>query len=302
MTARRSRPDPVLSTYVQARLESLLPPDRGRRVLPGAEVAPAHSPPDLRPQGDPSRFGDDQSRFGGGTPQIEGDPPPDGESQSGPVARARSIVQQAPRFLREHLVVVGAILVVALGVGAYFVLSARTTSVAVTLPSAASTTAAETTAVPASPSAAPQQIQVHVLGAVQRPGVVTLPAGARVHDAIAAAGGLLPQADPGELNLAAVVTDGSQIVIGTKQKPRGEVSSQAAPTGSSGPSGNRQAIDLNTATAQQLEELPGVGPVTAGKIIEWRTQHGRFESIEQLQKVSGIGPKTYSEIAPHVRV
>jgi competence protein ComEA len=146
-------------------------------------------------------------------------------------------------------------------------------------------------------------ILVHVLGAVARPGVVTLDEGARVADAVTAAGGFRADADPAELNLAAVLVDGSQIVIGTKGSPRGEVRvgpSNVAPGSASTTAG--VLVDLNTATLDQLDTLPGVGPVLAQSIVDYRTKHGKFTTIEQLQEVDGIGSKTYAQIAPHVRV
>ena len=149
---------------------------------------------------------------------------------------------------------------------------------------------------------------VHVLGAVRKPGLVTLAAGSRVQDAIAAAGGLTAKADPGELNLAQAVTDGQQIVVGTKNKPAGEVRNGTA-GGSSGGSGSGsgtggpgQPVDLNTASQSELEELPGVGPVMAGKILAWRTENGRFSRVEELQEIDGVGPKTYAKLAPLCRV
>ena len=151
---------------------------------------------------------------------------------------------------------------------------------------------------------------VHVLGAVREPGLVTLAAGSRVQDAIAAAGGLTGKADPGELNLAQAVTDGQQIVVGTKNKPAGEVRNGTAGGGSGGAgtgaggsgTASGQPVDLNTAGQAELEQLPGVGPVMAGKILAWRTENGRFSRVEELQEIDGIGPKTYAKLAPLCRV
>lgn len=146
---------------------------------------------------------------------------------------------------------------------------------------------------------------VHVLGAVRQPGLVRLGVGARVADAIAAAGGLGPDADPGELNLAAPLVDGAQVLIGTVKEPRGEVRG-ASPGGSASgtvaPGGGAGPVNLNTATVDQLDGLPGVGPVTAQAILAYRTKHGRFTRVEELQEVDGIGPKTYAQLASHVTV
>ena len=143
---------------------------------------------------------------------------------------------------------------------------------------------------------------MHVVGAVRRPGLVRLTEGARVQDAVDAAGGLTGAARPGRLNLAQLLTDGQQVVIGTARGPASEVRDGTGPAASSvGPSA-AATVDLNRATAAELEQLPGVGPVTAAAILAWRTQHGRFTAVAELQQVDGIGPKTYAQIAPHVRV
>jgi competence protein ComEA len=145
------------------------------------------------------------------------------------------------------------------------------------------------------------RLVVHVLGAVRHPGLVKLPENSRVQDAIDAAGGLTGRADPGELNLAQPLADGQQVVIGTTGDPTGEVRDGQESGAGSGRSATA-TLDLNRANQTQLEELPGIGPVTAGAILTWRQQHGRFSRIEELQEVDGIGPKTYAQIAPHVRV
>ena len=206
--------------------------------------------------------------------------------------------------------------VVAVGilVAGWAVLRARPVAVAVTPPVASTAPTGVPTEDPAEPgtSAGPSPsvagVVVHVLGAVRKPGLVTLAAGSRVQDAIEAAGGLTAKADPGELNLAQAVTDGQQIVVGTKKKPAGEVRTgppvaapvEPAPAGRAGGSG--QPVDLNTASQAELEELPGVGPVMAGKILAWRTENGRFSRVEELQEIDGVGPKTYAKLAPLCRV
>jgi len=140
---------------------------------------------------------------------------------------------------------------------------------------------------------------VHVAGKVRRPGLVRARSGARVADVVEAAGGALPGVDLTGLNLARQVTDGEQILVGV---PGGEP--VGPPTTATGPAGATTGgpIDLNTATVTQLEDLPGVGPVLAQRIIEWRTEHRRFTSVDELQEISGVGEKKFESLKPHVRV
>jgi competence protein ComEA len=144
---------------------------------------------------------------------------------------------------------------------------------------------------------------IHVVGAVVQPGVVTVPPGSRVIDAITAAGGLAPDADPGMLNLAAQLVDGCQIVIGWTNAPAGEVRQGLggeSPAGAGGAAAS--TINLNQATEAELDTLPGVGPVTATAILAWREKNGPFTAVAQLQEVDGIGPKTFAQIEPYVSV
>lgn len=259
MPRDRSAPEPVLSEVVRQRLASLLDEVPARRVM-----AP-------------------------GTPPAEvADPAPE------PARRARAGFPPAGQwgravweFSRAHLIAVGIVLLTGCLWAGYNVLQARSTPVP----------PAPTPVVVASPSPTPSpgRLLVHVLGAVRRPGVVAVPEGARVQDAITAAGGLTADADPAELNLAAVLVDGTQLVIGRQGEPRGEVRAGGATDGS-------QPVSLNTASQAELEELPGIGPVTAAGIIAWREEHGRFSRIEELQEVDGIGPATYARLVDHVRL
>jgi competence protein ComEA len=143
-------------------------------------------------------------------------------------------------------------------------------------------------------------VVVSVVGLVVRPGLVTLPPGARVADAVEAAGGLLPEADPASVNLAAVVPDGAQIAVGVPGTAVGPVGSGVAAAG--GGSGPGTRIDLNAATAGELDALPGIGPVLAQRIVDHRTRHGPFRTVDQLDDVPGIGPAIAAELADLVAV
>jgi competence protein ComEA len=217
---------------------------------------------------------------------------------------AAEILDELPRqrFSRMHVGVICTLLILGLLTAGWLLLRARPVAVAspgdvVTISSPVQTLASATP----SASKGASKIVVHVLGAVRHPGLVKLPEKSRVQDAIDAAGGLTRRADPGELNLAQLLSDGQQLLIGTTRDPAGEVRDQPGSSTGTGPSATG-ALDLNHASQSQLEELPGVGPVTAQAILTWRQQHGRFSRIEELQEVDGIGPKTYAQIAPHVRV
>ena len=152
-----------------------------------------------------------------------------------------------------------------------------------------------------SPSASPSaagSVVVDVAGKVRRPGIATLPLGSRVVDALEAAGGPRPGARTGSLNLARVLADGEQIVVGVPVAPGVSASAASAPTAGSGSSPSM--VNINSATQAELEGLPGVGPVTALAILDFRSQNGAFTSVDELLEVSGIGEATLAEIAPHV--
>lgn len=142
-------------------------------------------------------------------------------------------------------------------------------------------------------SAAPgEPIVVSVVGRVIEPGLVTLEAGARVADAVRAAGGPVPGADLGALNLARRLTDGEQLYVGVPP-PAGAEPAGAADVG---PSGADAQVDLNTASLAELDTLPGVGPVTAERIVDWRTRNGRFTTVDQLREIEGIGPARFANL------
>lgn len=143
-------------------------------------------------------------------------------------------------------------------------------------------------------------VVIDVAGKVRRPGIARLPAGSRVVDALRAAGGARPKADLTGLNLARVLVDGEQIVVGVPAPPGVAASAASAP--SAGASGPVQLVNLNTADQTQLESLPGVGPVTAQAILEWRSRNGSFTAVDELLEVSGIGDATLAEIAPFVTI
>ena len=140
-------------------------------------------------------------------------------------------------------------------------------------------------------------IFVHLLGAVARPGLYELREGARGVDAVAAAGGFAADADQAQLNLARPLTDGEQIVVPVIGAP-------PPVTGSAGPVAGAKGgkVDLNTADAAALDTLPGVGPSTAQRILDWRAENGRFTAVEDLLSVSGIGEKTFADLKDLVTV
>jgi competence protein ComEA len=168
------------------------------------------------------------------------------------------------------------------------------------------------------PATPERPVVVSVVGLVHTPGLVTLAPGARIADAVQAAGGAVDGADTIGLNMARPVGDGEQIVVGlapVSGQPAvlgSSVSSGSAPAsgsppgsgptpGSTKPKGG-EVVDLNSATVQQLDALPGVGPVTAAAIVAWRQAHGRFTSVDQLADVDGIGPARLDKLRPLVRV
>jgi competence protein ComEA len=165
--------------------------------------------------------------------------------------------------------------------------------------SAAPASAVASVSAPAPTAAAARRSTVHVVGAVRAPGVYRLVAGARVEDAIARAGGATARADLQAINLAAKVADGQQVVVPRK----GGAPAGAAASGSADPSAAPSGpINLNSATAAQLDTLDGVGPSTAQKILDYRTAHGGFSSIEDLASIPGIGPKRLESLRKQVTV
>jgi competence protein ComEA len=148
-------------------------------------------------------------------------------------------------------------------------------------------------------SAASGTLVVSVSGRVARPGLVRVPDGARVADVVAAAGGALRGTDLTGLNLARRVNDGEQVAVGVPAAPDAGGAQPSASSVGGAPQGK---VDLNTATVTQLDALPGVGPITAQHIVDWRTRNGRFAKIEQLREVDGIGEHRFQQLRELVTV
>ena len=218
--------------------------------------------------------------------------------------------------LSVRLAVVAGIATAVLGAGvaARATLTAPTApAVAVPIPSASAPAAAAVSAgsgagadqvrVPAGAvTPSPGTVVVHVVGQVVAPGLVWLRAGSRVSDAVAAAGGAAPGADLAAVNLARVVGDGEQIVVPAPVPGAapGAVAGPAAGTGAS--SGPAALVDLNTADLAALDALPGIGPVLAQRILDWRGKHGRFSDVAELGEVPGIGDKLLAQLRDLVRI
>ena len=153
-------------------------------------------------------------------------------------------------------------------------------------------------------------IVVDVSGEVKTPSVIELPPDSRINDAIRAAGGLTKNADITQINRAAVISDGEKIFIPTKQNEQSEDGSNLSETSgqnSTGMTGNTGEqgtgtgqININNASSTKLQEVPGIGPVTADKIIQYRTANGLFRKLEDIMKVSGIGDKTFAKMKPYI--
>lgn len=168
-----------------------------------------------------------------------------------------------------------------------------------TIPLAAPVAVASTESAPPASSTGSTEAVVHVAGAVRRPGLVTGESGWRVADAISAAGGATGDADTDRINLARPITDGERIFVPVVGEPIPAVDGSAPDPDGLGPA---PPIDLNTATAVELEQLPGVGPATASAIVEHRENSGLFGAVDALVAVRGIGPATLERLRPHVTV
>ncbi|MFE1826212.1 helix-hairpin-helix domain-containing protein [Streptomyces yangpuensis] len=252
-----------------------------------------------------------EALLGGGPPQqppaAEDPPVPPGEAAEAlPAGRARRLAvrERLPVWLQARCAVeprtvaaVGVVLVVAVGLAGQQYWSARPQEVTAPAPAAPPVLPAGATASAAAPGAAgggagPARIVVDVGGKVRDPGVRRLPAGSRVEDALAAAGGVRPGADTTGLNRARVLVDGEQVLVGvTAQPPPGGAAGGPA----AGP------LSLGSATVEQLDGLPGVGPVLAQHIVDFRTVRGGFRSVEDLRQVNGIGERRFADLRKLVR-
>jgi competence protein ComEA len=185
---------------------------------------------------------------------------------------------------RQALVGVVCLLGVVLGAARLFAAAPSHPTPPIVPPIAAGSTAA---------APAVRAVVVDVEGAVRRPGIYRFTTGARIADAIARAGGTTRRADRSSVNLAAPLADGQQVLVPRRRAPGASGGGASLPS-AAGP------LDLNTATVEQLDTLPGVGPVTAQKIVDYRTEHGPFTSVDQLDAISGIGPTRIDNLRTHV--
>ncbi len=214
---------------------------------------------------------------------------------------------------RRGAIAVGVAVLVAAVVTGAWVLSSRPHALAVTGTGAdpvavASARSAASSAVSLTPDPTPgpssatptspaSMLVVDVAGKVRHPGLYRLPSGSRVDDAVQAAGGALPGVDLTTLNLAAKIADGQQIAVGMPVAV-----GSGGRTGSTGSAAATAPLDLNSATLEQLETLPGVGPVLGQHILDWRAAHGQFATIDQLREVSGIGDVKFAALRSQVTV
>ena len=199
-----------------------------------------------------------------------------------------------PSISRQQMLVWGIVGLVILLIGANYLRSNISSSTE-------EDTAMATVEIKESSSTASSRLKIHVIGEVLRPGLYEAEPGGRVADALALAGGPTAAADLNQINLAAKLADGQQLLVPQKGAA-GVVQTAPGEGGSSAAAGSRQPLNLNSATEAQLEELDGVGPKTAQKIVEYRTNAGGFKSIEELMEVPGIGPAKFDQLKGQVTI
>ncbi|NYJ00861.1 competence protein ComEA [Nocardioides thalensis] len=221
--------------------------------------------------------------------------------------RARLTAAQVPRLGAAHVAVVAVLAALGIALAAWWVVQQRAEPIAAQpvagtsplvaglSPSAPTSDDGGETGGAAAPAG---EVTVDVTGKVRRPGIVVLDAGARVVDALEAAGGARAGVDLSGLNLARVLVDGEQVVVGLPV-----ATAPVAPVTPGAPSGAPATlVNLNLATEAELETLPEVGPVTAAAIVAWREQHGGFTAVDELLEVDGIGEATLAQLSPYVTV
>ncbi|GAA1354253.1 hypothetical protein GCM10009612_16250 [Streptomyces beijiangensis] len=301
-TRRRSRLY-ASQLAVQGRAEALFPRADLRSPLP---FAPAPPPP-VPPPSVPAPAAPPPSGPGPGR-TADGAPAPEGRARAALRERLPLWVQARCAFAPKTLAALGVVLVLAVGLAVQHFWSGRPQAVRAPEVVEGRPAAVEPQPQPQSqpqPSPGPvpkepqgDQIVVDVSGKVRRPGIHRLPAGSRVADALRAAGGIKGATDASGLNRARLLMDGEQVVVGGPLPP-----GTAAPGGAGGgaPGAPTGPVSLNTATVEQLDTLPGVGPVLAQHIVDYRSQHGGFRSVGELREVDGIGDRRFSDLQPLVR-
>ncbi|MFJ8833728.1 helix-hairpin-helix domain-containing protein [Micromonospora aurantiaca] len=260
----------------------------------------------MRP-GFPERYGGREHPFG--ADPASADPDADGTGDAPAIERGFASRLPGPGAFdpgRRGVRALAAVAAVVVLVAAVWAWRARPSAEPVK-PVAASSEAPVSAATEAAPGApvsagAPGQVVVALAGKVRRPGLVRLPAGARVADAIEAAGGALPGVDVALLNPARKVTDGELILVGVTAPPGQAAPGPAAGGGAPGGSAAPGPVNLNTATLAQLDALPGVGPVLAQRILDHRDRNGGFRSVSDLRQVDGIGDARYEQLKELVTV
>lgn len=233
--------------------------------------------------------------FPGSDPEHDDVPPPEGHVRRwvARASRAGAAVRLRCGLEPKAVVALAVLLAVAAAFAVHHLWTGRPRGVPVperTAAARAPVAAFPSGAAAASPSG--RTVVVDVAGKVRDPGVRTLPPGTRVGDALRAAGGALPGTDTTTLNLARVVADGEQILVGA---------TAPAPPPGGGTATSTGPVALNSATEEQLDTLPGVGPVLARHIIDYRTRHGGFTSVDELREVEGIGERRFHDLRPLVR-